>query len=288
MTRTIELDDRIVKCQRILEEDPNSQIFAALAEAYRKKGEFDKAFTICRNGLKVHTKYGSAHLVMAKINLDRGLYDWAEIELKKAAEIDGNTRPIEILFSEIFIYKGEFQKAINKLKNLHTADPTNEQVKKLLEIAKKIPEEQTVILQSKKNKPYSKVSDEDIKVVPKIESPSEPASPKEIIESAVAIPGIDGSLFITFEGLIVDSEWSLKMNSEICAAQLVAIGNLLNIELKPKSFGEVKTILIETEGTTFYQVYMEDGIYVFVAKSTSNLGSIRMRIENLLGNKKRN
>ena len=285
MTRTLELDDRIVKCQRILDEDPNSQIFAALAEAYRKKGELDKAFTICRNGLKVHSKYGSAHLVMAKINLDRGLYDWAEIELNAASEIDGNTRPIEVLFAEIFIYKGEFQKAINKLKKLHIADPTNEQVKKLLDIAKKIPEEQTVIMQSKKKNSVPEISDEKIEVVKRVESPREPVSPQEIIESAVTIPGIDGSLFITFEGLIVDSEWSLQMNSELCAAQLVAIGNLLNNELKPKSFGEVRTILIETDGTTFYQVYKEDGIYVFVAKSTLNLGSIRMKIENLLGNK---
>lgn len=280
MTRTLELDDRIVKCQRILDDDPNSQIFAALAEAYRKKGELDKAFTICKNGLKVHSKYGSAHLVMSKINLDRGLYDWAEIELKEAAKIDGNTRPIEILFTEIFIYKGEFQKAINKLKNLHAADPSNEQVKKLLDIAKKIPEEQTVIMQSKKE---NSIPDEEIEVVDRVESPCEPVSPREIIESAVTIPGIDGSLFITFEGLIVDSEWSLQMNSESCAAQLVAIGNLLNNELKPKSFGEVRTILIETDGSTFYQVYMEDGIYVFVAKSTSNLGSIRMKIGKLLG-----
>ena len=79
------IEDRIRKCHKIMDDDPNSQIFAALADAYRKKGDMDQAFKICQNGLKIHPSYASAHIVMAKINLDRGLYDWAGIEAQKAA-----------------------------------------------------------------------------------------------------------------------------------------------------------------------------------------------------------
>ena len=63
-----EIEDRIAKCNKLLDANPNSQIFAALAEAYRKKGELDKAFRICQGGLRIHPSYGSAHVVMAKIN----------------------------------------------------------------------------------------------------------------------------------------------------------------------------------------------------------------------------
>ncbi|RME27850.1 MAG: hypothetical protein D6800_04560, partial [Candidatus Zixiibacteriota bacterium] len=142
MTATAQLDERIAKCHKILQSDPNSQIFAALAEAYRKKGELDTAFRICQNGLRVHPSYGSAHIVMAKINLDRGLYDWAETEVQKAREIDGNSRAIELLLAEIQIYKGDFQNAIRLLKKLHESDPTNEHIAKLLDIAERIPREQ--------------------------------------------------------------------------------------------------------------------------------------------------
>ena len=139
MTAIVEIDDRIDKCQRLLETDPNSQIFAALAEAYRKKGELDKAFRVCQSGLKVHPSYASAHVVMAKINLDRGLYDWAEAEIRKAMEIEGPTRATDLLLAEVQIYRGEFDAASRLLRRLHQADPGNEHIKKLLDIAKKLP-----------------------------------------------------------------------------------------------------------------------------------------------------
>ncbi len=141
-----DIDERIRKCTKILDENPSSQIFAALAEAYRKQGDLDKAFRICQNGLKVHPDYGSAHLVMAKTNLDKGMYDWAESELKKAIELDGTTRATELLLSEIYIYKGEFNKACQILERLNTGDPGNPQIKKLLEIAHKIPMENQNII----------------------------------------------------------------------------------------------------------------------------------------------
>src|SRR5512138_3451538 len=100
-----DLTDRISKCERILQSDPNSQIFAALAEAYRKQGNLEKAFHVCQNGLRVHPSYGSAHVVMAKINMDRGLYDWAETEINKAIEIEGTSRAVELLLAEVHIYR---------------------------------------------------------------------------------------------------------------------------------------------------------------------------------------
>jgi len=153
VSTTSDIDERIVKCERILESDPNSQIFAALAEAYRRNGNLEKAFSVCQSGLKVHPLYSSAHVVMAKINLDRGLYDWAEIEVRKAAEVGGWTRTIELLMSEIHIYKGDFKAAVKLLTKLHQADPNNTQTTKLLEIARQIPKQQVASLGGSDNEP---------------------------------------------------------------------------------------------------------------------------------------
>jgi tetratricopeptide (TPR) repeat protein len=283
MISSVELDERIGKCQKILEVDPNSQIFAALAEAYRKKGELDKAFRICQNGLKIHPSYGSAHVVMAKINLDRGLYDWAEAEAKKAAEVDGMTRTNELLLAEIYIYKGDFNRAISLLKKLSLADPTSSQIKKLLEIAQRIPEEQTRITgisayhddtppEVEAATPESAVADQ----------PVEELAPKELLTRAIRIPGIDGALFINHEGLVIDSEWVLKLDLTTCGAALGEIGNALSSELVKSSFGNFQAVLIETAQVTFYLIKKHDGLFLFVANESANLGTLRMKIENLL------
>ncbi len=285
MISTLEIDDRINKCQKILDADPNSQIFAALAEAYRKKGELDRAFKVCRNGLKVHLKYGSAHLVMAKINLDRGLYDWAEIEVQKSAEIDGKTRAVELLMAEIHIYKGEFSKAIRLLRKLHQSDPTNDQVKKLLDIAEKIPIEQTLIHAASQEKMKPVVKEPAVLQVEKRKSEPVIKEPLDILKDAITFKGIDGALFLNNEGLIVEKEWVLQMDSEVCGANMVEISKNLNAEMIQNSFGNISTILIETENLNFYQVVTDPGIYLFIAQSGTNLGSLRMKIENLFGNK---
>jgi len=284
MISSIEIDERISKCQKILEEDPNSQIFAALAEAYRKKGELDRAFRICQNGLKIHPSYGSAHIVMSKINLDRGLYDWAEAEANKAAKIDGLTRTIELLLSEIFIYKGDFNKAIKLLKKLNMADPNNSQIKKLLEIATMIPEEQKEMMNSSRKVVKTKSSDETtILKKPKENVPQEKLNALEFMEKAIKTPGIDGVLLINHEGFVIESDWSLKLDANTCGAVLGEIGNVLNQELVKSSFGNFQTVLIETMQHIYYLVKVHSGLFLFVANESANLGTLRMKIDNLLG-----
>jgi tetratricopeptide (TPR) repeat protein len=282
MASLSELDDRIAKCEKILESDPNSQIFAALADAYRKKGDLEKSFRICQNGLRIHPSYGSAHVVMAKVNLDRGLYDWAEIEADKAVEIDGRTRSIELLLAEIYIYRGEFNAAIKLLQKLHETDPDHAQIKKLLEIARKLPEEQAVL--SGGTVVDDELEQSDSGVTAEIAVEQEPGwiSAKELAERSIAIPGIDGALFLNFEGLVVESEWSLKMDRATCAAALGDIGNVVDRQLTKNSFGGLRTVLIETDEPTFYLVWVADGVFLFVANSSANLGTLRMRVENLL------
>ncbi len=277
-----ELDVRITKCEKILDSDPNSQIFAALADAYRKKGDLEKSFRICQNGLRIHPSYSSAHVVMAKVNLDRGLYDWAEIEADKAVEIDGRTRSIELLLAEIYIYKGEFNAAIKLLKKLLEADPDHAQIKKLLEIARKLPKEQAAL--SGGSIVDDKPGQSDGGVTAEVAAEQEPdrISARELVERSIAISGVDGALFLNFEGLVVESEWSLEMDRSICAATLGDIGNVADQQLFKNSFGGLRTVLIETEEPTFYLVRVADGVFLFAANSSTILGTLRMRIENLL------
>ena len=285
MTIVAELDERIGKCQKILEVDPNSQIFAALAEAYRKKGDLEKAFRICQGGLRIHPSYGSAHVVMAKINLDRGLYDWAEAEVKKAIEIEGASRAIELLLAEIYIYKGEFNAAVKLLRKLSDSDPNNDQIKKLLEIALKLPAEQAGMMETRG---ALDIDRPEILSAPSVDSASKPefaasvTGPQDLIRLAVTIPDIEGALFINREGLVVDSEWDTSFDAHACAATLSEVDNFLNQELVKASFGRVKNLLVENGRVVFYLVRVPDGLFLFAGNAKINLGTLRMRISALV------
>ena len=296
MISSLEIDERIGKCQKILDVDPNSQIFAALADAYRKKGNFDSAFKICQSGLKIHPSYGAAHIVMAKINLDRGLHDWAMVEAKKAAEIDGKSRSIDLLLSEIYIYQGEFHSAINLLKKLHNEDPFNTQINKLLDIAQKIPEEQKLLARSgntgnetgdektimmtrnelEKNENNAQKVNKNVVEQKLLDEP-------QVIEEGIKIRDVSGVFLVNKEGLVLESEWTLKTDLEIYGATLGNLSFLLTQELVESSFGDFNTVLIEATGYIYYVKRVSIGLFVFVAGEKSNLGSLRMKIESLLG-----
>ncbi len=278
MTAVLEVTDRIEKCQKILETDPNSQIFAALAEAYRKNGELDKAFRVCQSGLKVHPSYASAHVVMAKINLDRGLYDWAEAEVRKAVDIEGPSRAADLLLAEIQIYKGEFDAASRLLRQLCQSDPRNEQIRKLLDIAKKLPEEKARLAAQTPHAPAESSLPKDAPV----SGVSRVLTTKEILQQGMSIPNLAGGLFVNNEGLVVDSEWSLALDPAVCGATLTEVHHFLTQELVRTSFGKVQTVLIETADPVLYLVRVKQGMFIFQGAAGINLGTLRMKVAALV------
>ncbi len=293
MIPAADIQDRIEKCQKILEVDPNSQIFAALAEALRRKGELDKAFRVCQSGLRLHPNYGSAHIVMAKINLDRGLYDWAEAEVKRAIDIEGNSRTIELLLAEIYIYKGEFAGAVKLLRKLHLGDPNNEQIKRLLDIAQRLPEEHAeqiepkslrsgrVEIRGRHPEPKKPLAEEAVTPVPAPKVPTAITS-RDLLEQAVELPGIDGALFVNQEGLVVESEWGTRLDATTCAAAMSEVIKLANHELARTTFGPASAVLIEASNAIYYLVRVKDGLFIFYGNGTTNLGTLRMKITSLL------
>jgi predicted regulator of Ras-like GTPase activity (Roadblock/LC7/MglB family) len=294
MIDLLDIEERIAKCNKILDENPSSQIFAALAEAYRKWGDLDKAFRACQNGLKVHPNYGSAHLVMARINLDKGMYDWAEAETQKAMELEGTTRATELLLSEIYIYKGEFNKACRMLEELHEADPQNDQIKKLLEIARKIPLDQNQDgpngrggVGSTSKAPASKIETE-----PPREAGEEPQEHlneqlpdldyKQMFKSLVGTPGIDGVLLLNKDGLIIEAVWNVPGDTDLVGALAVEAARYATAQMRDSGLGDLKSLMVETSDSLMYMAGARGKLLVIVCSDTVNLGSMKMKLASLL------
>lgn len=285
------IDDRIAKCAKILDENPSSQIFAALADAHRKKGDLDQAFRVCQNGLKIHPGYGSGHLVMAKINMDKGMYDWAESETQRAIELDGATRTTELLLSEVYIYKGEFNKACRLLERLLSSDPENEQIRKLLDIARKIPLEGVHGTPPPVYaRPAPAPSPNATAVRPRAPRSTPPppvtAPPKlndkQLLRAMVAIPGVEGALLINKDGLVFEAEWNVPGPTDLTGALAAETARYCTTQLRETGFGDLQSVLIEAGRTLLYLSNAAGRLLAVVCTETVNLGSLKLKLSSLL------
>lgn len=290
------IDERIAKCTKILDENPGSQIFAALAEALRKKGDLDKAFRTCQNGLKIHPDYGSAHLVMAKINMDKGMYDWAETEAARAVELDGETRTTELLLSEIYIYKNEFNKACRLLEKLHEGDPGNEQIKKLLDIAKKIPLDQQNHPVARSAAAAPQVSNVDVSTAVQEQGHPEQTQTmtqeapavksdmnyKQMLRALVETPGIEGVLIINSDGLVIESIWNVPGDTDLVGALAVETARFTTIQMREGGFGHLQSMMIETPKSLYYMAGVNNRLLSIICTESINLGSLKMKLSTLM------
>ena len=76
------VNPRIEELRRRVQADPASIAFAALAEEYRRVGNYTDAIETCIAGLKRHPSYVSARVTLGRALIEVGRFDEAEQELQ--------------------------------------------------------------------------------------------------------------------------------------------------------------------------------------------------------------
>jgi len=276
MVNQAEIEDRISKCNKLLDANPNSQIFAALAEAYRKKGELDQAFRICQSGLRIHPNYGSAHMVMARINVDKGMFDWAEIEVRKVIDLEGNSYAADLLLAEIYINKNDMARATKLLNRLYNNNPSNNHVKELLDIARKSEVEAACGTEEESARPQA----EDEKIAP--EKGDDSISYIELIETISEIGGVEGTLLVNNDGLVAESRWIDNRKPDLFGALAKDIERTIQTQMDASVFGKYENVLIEGENLIINMIPLKNCLLLIKANSHINLGTLRLRLNALL------
>ena len=77
---------KIEEYQLILLKNPGSKVFAALAEAYRKMGLLEEAYDIAKKGVFKHPEYPSGRVALARILIDKGLFQDCLLYTSDAAD----------------------------------------------------------------------------------------------------------------------------------------------------------------------------------------------------------
>ncbi len=302
MVEDQEIDERIAKCEKILSSNPGSQIFAALAEAHRRKGDLDKAFQVCQKGLKSHPAYGSAHVVMAKINLDKGLYDWAETEVEKAAKQGGNIHAIGTLRCEILIAKGELEQAEREIRKQLKRNPENTQLKKLLESLQQVEQKPADVkfpgniatelaARSKRKKrqplgakPKAGETAGETLAINETAGASTPAvklSAMDVLEKGIELDGVFGAVQQTVAGEILDSCWEVKEHEEEYGSAACEAFRSVSATLERVTFGECQTVLVESKGVKMYFLVSGDDYFVFFANPATTTNRLRANLNRI-------
>lgn len=268
MPKSVELDERIEKCEEILARNPDSFIFAALSDAYRKKGELAKAFSICNKGLKLHPDYGPGHLVMAKIDMERGMHAEAEKELSLAIQADGKTRVTELLLAQLLMKKGQLKDAKTILERLKAADPENQLLKDLLN---KVKEEANLGPAAAEN-----LMAEERWQIEKI------ADFKDAVDYLKLLPFVQGALVVGQDGFVVEEKLNPQLDREILGAVAMTIFRCAEKGMSKIGFGDLEQILVEIERFKLWVVGLGGYRFALCCSAEVNLGALKIRMAELL------
>ena len=83
------------------QKNPDSVVFASIAEFFIHYGLIDDALKVCREGLRRHPNLISGRIVMAKVHLKRGNYEEAEEELRRVLRLAPHNQDAQDLILRI-------------------------------------------------------------------------------------------------------------------------------------------------------------------------------------------
>jgi predicted regulator of Ras-like GTPase activity (Roadblock/LC7/MglB family) len=288
MNRT-QIQDRIAKCRQILDANPGSQIFAALAEAYRKVGDLKSALDVCNDGLKLHPEYGSAYLVLAKIARDQKRFSEAEQAATRAIQLEGRTRSAELLLSDVYLQTGQFTKAESILARLAEADPLNESVRRLRALAKKagqaasVTRSGSVAVLPELAETYVDHDEDGVEPEPLApRAPARPAAPEaswEAILSALErYPHLQGKMTVGYDGMLLESDHGVRTEAEAVAAMAADLFGSVRGEWPLDRFGALNQVLVETDHSSWWIWPFPKFLLVLWCDPQINMGPLRMRL----------
>lgn len=128
----LKISETLLKYQEVYDKDPHSKIFAPLAEAYRKAGQLEMAFSIAKRGCLEHPSFASGLVTLSRILIDTHDFEDAISNLKTAVELSPDNFLAHKLLGETYIQLKQPKKALQVFKMALYLDPQDAFAKKMV------------------------------------------------------------------------------------------------------------------------------------------------------------
>jgi tetratricopeptide (TPR) repeat protein len=116
---------RLEELRRRVQRDPASISFAALAEEYRRLGQFGDAIDTCRAGLLRHPAYVSARVTLGRALIEVGAYDEAAFELEEVLRTAPENLAAIRALADIHRRRGEMEHYDGPMDVPHQPEPSS-------------------------------------------------------------------------------------------------------------------------------------------------------------------
>lgn len=123
----------IEKYQSLLEKDPNSQVFAPLAEAYREMGMLQEARKTVTAGVQRHPQFVGGLVTFAKVMRDMGELSKALEALKKATSLSSENILAHQLTAEVLLAQKNPKDALKSFKMVLFLNPNSQSAQKAVQ-----------------------------------------------------------------------------------------------------------------------------------------------------------
>jgi tetratricopeptide (TPR) repeat protein len=117
--------DEIQRFEEQSRRQPESLVFARLADAYRKAGQPEKALAVLEDGLLRHPDYPSGHIVRARTLRDLGRVDETLQSFRRVLELDGGNLVAIMELARLADERGDADEARHWYGRLAQIDPAN-------------------------------------------------------------------------------------------------------------------------------------------------------------------
>ncbi len=119
-------EQTLIKYESLLTQDPQSKVFAIVADTYREKKQLTKAHDLCAKGLKAHPEYVGGLITMGRILLDENKPLEALKHINQATQLAPQNLLAYQLLGETYLSLKNTKSALKSFKMALFIDPQHE------------------------------------------------------------------------------------------------------------------------------------------------------------------
>ncbi len=141
-----EFDARFEALKSRLQQNPDSLMFARVADGLLKQGNVDEAIGVCEEGIRKHPYYVTGHMVLGKCYLQKKLFDLAEKEFKRVILFDPKYIAAHKLYGDLMREHGWDNTCEMSYRKILSIDPLDKNVRETLAALEQTkPQDQEVV-----------------------------------------------------------------------------------------------------------------------------------------------